>query len=472
VSSLPLYAHGISEADKQSMIAGNYMKYIELGASHMLTGYDHLLFLFGVIFFLTKFKDIVKFITAFTLGHSITLIFATFMAITANYYLGDAIIAITVIYKGFDNLDGFKKYLNMKSPNLLMLVFIFGLIHGFGLSTRLQQLPLGTDGLLFKIISFNVGVEVGQVLALTIMLVILNVWRKSASFEKFSTVSNFSLIVLGVLLFLMQMHGYSHQIQANELAFSKLQHSQSHKTTPSVIATKPEKLVMQNKTVSQEETKWDFTKTFIIGAGKSIEYKLKKEKGERYKYLWSCNQGMLFYDFHGEPVVNPMNTFKSYEKGTKKSSTGSHTPLFEGTHGWYWKNITTDTVEVTLKTLPLTKENKSETVVKKTIWNDVVTLQIPAGGSKEYKFQINKGESLEYNWAVDQGKLFYDFHGEPLVNPNNSFKSYNKNTEAESSGLFVPTFNGTHGWYWKNNNDFPVNVTLKTKGIYVIKGIM
>ena len=106
-----LYGHGISEADKQAMLDGGYLQYLWLGATHMLTGYDHLLFIFGVIFFLTGFKDIVKFITAFTIGHSITLIFATIFKIAANYYLVDAVIALSVCYKGFDNIDGFKRYL-------------------------------------------------------------------------------------------------------------------------------------------------------------------------------------------------------------------------------------------------------------------------------------------------------------------------------------------------------------------------
>ena len=179
-------AHGISEADKLAMIKGGNLEYIKQGAIHMITGYDHLLFLFGVIFFLNKFKDIVKFITAFTLGHSITLISATFLGITANYLLVDAVIALTVIYKGFDNIDGFKKYLNLKSPNLVAVVFIIGLIHGFGLSTRLQDFDLGKEGLLLKIISFNIGVEFGQIAALSILLVLLTLWRKSKSFEKFA----------------------------------------------------------------------------------------------------------------------------------------------------------------------------------------------------------------------------------------------------------------------------------------------
>ena len=174
-------AHGISDADRQRMLDGGLLQYIGLGASHMLTGYDHLLFLFGVVFFLTTFKDIAKFVTAFTVGHCITLIFATFYQITWNYYLVDAIIAVSVIYKGFDNNGGFQKYFDIKSPNLLAAVFGFGLLHGFGLSTRLQQLPLGDDktGILLRILSFNVGVELGQIAALSAMVAVLALWRRS-----------------------------------------------------------------------------------------------------------------------------------------------------------------------------------------------------------------------------------------------------------------------------------------------------
>lgn len=103
-------AHGISDTDRQDIIDGGYLKYIELGADHMLTGYDHLLFLLGVVFFLIKFRDVAKFITALTIGHSITLIFATYLEIAANYYLFDAVIALTVVYKGFDSLSGVLYY--------------------------------------------------------------------------------------------------------------------------------------------------------------------------------------------------------------------------------------------------------------------------------------------------------------------------------------------------------------------------
>jgi len=229
--NMTAFAHGISEADKQAMIEGGYLKYVWLGATHMLTGYDHLLFLFGVIFFLTSVKGIVKFISVFTLGHSITLIVATFMGITANYWLVDAVIAISVCYKGFDNNGGFQKYFGLeKAPNLLGMVFIFGLIHGFGLSTRLQQLPLGDKGseMLMRIISFNVGVEFGQIVALIGMLILLNIWRKKASFARFSKVANDGIILVGFFLLLMQLHGYLHSQNPDEYGFSEDNHNHAH----------------------------------------------------------------------------------------------------------------------------------------------------------------------------------------------------------------------------------------------------
>ena len=225
---LPAYAHGISEADKASMVAGGYTEFVWLGAGHMLTGYDHLLFLFGVIFFLTKFLDVVKFVTAFTLGHTITLILATYMGITANYFLIDAVIALTVVYKGFDNLGGFRKYLDMQSPNLLLMVFLFGLIHGFGLSTRLQQLPLEGGSLLLKIISFNVGVELGQIAALTVMMALLATLRNTVFFAKFSGAANVGLMFVGMLLLLMQLHGYLHEAYVDEMPFSSDAHYHDH----------------------------------------------------------------------------------------------------------------------------------------------------------------------------------------------------------------------------------------------------
>lgn len=233
-----VFAHGMSVADQKRALAAGFPEFCWLGAKHMVTGYDHLLFLFGVIFFLTKFKDIVKFVTAFTLGHSITLIFATFLSVKANYFLIDAVIALTVIYKGFDNIDGFRKYLNVNPPNLLKAVFAFGLIHGFGLSTRLQQVPLGEKSvrLLGKIVSFNIGVELGQIAALVIMLVVLAAWRKTESFKKFSVASNLGLMFVGMLLFLMQLHGYIHTKYAEDFPISKDYHYHAHQAMDEEIS--------------------------------------------------------------------------------------------------------------------------------------------------------------------------------------------------------------------------------------------
>ena len=218
--------------DMESLIMFRYLRVnvLGLGASHMLTGYDHLLFLLGVVFFLTSFKDIAKFVTVFTIGHCITLIFATYYKITWNYYLVDAIIAISVIYKGFDNNGGFQKYFQMASPNLLAAVFGFGLLHGFGLSTRLQQLPLGDDNtaMLLRILSFNVGVEVGQIAALTVMLALLAIWRKRASFSRFSFAANLALVYAGVYLLFTQLHGYQHDKDPDSFRFATQEHRHVH----------------------------------------------------------------------------------------------------------------------------------------------------------------------------------------------------------------------------------------------------
>lgn len=201
------YAHDVTSADQEILRNGGLWAYIQVGATHMLTGYDHLLFLAGVIFYLKSFKDILKFITVFTIGHCITLIGATYAGITANEHLVDAVIALSVLYKGFENLSGFEK-LKMKSPNLLLMVGVFGLIHGFGLSTRLQSFDLGTEQFLVKILCFNLGVEVGQVLALIPIVFVLALSRKHKQFPAFYKAVNWYLVLAGMGLFVYQLYGY------------------------------------------------------------------------------------------------------------------------------------------------------------------------------------------------------------------------------------------------------------------------
>ena len=207
---LPLvgFAHGVSSADQELLRTGGLWAFIQVGATHMLTGYDHLLFLAGVIFYLNGFKDILKFITVFTIGHCITLISATYAGITADEHLVDAVIALSVLYKGFENLGGFEK-LNIKSPNLLLMVGIFGLIHGFGLSTRLQSFDIGQEQFLAKILCFNLGVEIGQVRALIPFVFIITLSRKYKQFSAFYRAVNWYLILAGIGLFVYQLYGYS-----------------------------------------------------------------------------------------------------------------------------------------------------------------------------------------------------------------------------------------------------------------------
>jgi hypothetical protein len=221
------HAHGMSDVEIQTILEGGNIQYLKIGAIHMLTGYDHLLFVFGIVFFLTTFMDVIKYITAFTIGHSITLITATVMEVTVNYFLIDAVIALSVCYIGYENIGGFRKYFE-KLPNLITSVFIFGLIHGLGLSTRLQQLPLGEEGIVLRILYFNLGIELGQIAALFLMVALLFKWRHTKSFLQIRNVLNNGLIYAGAFLFLMQMHGYSHTIAPDEFGFPKDSHLHAH----------------------------------------------------------------------------------------------------------------------------------------------------------------------------------------------------------------------------------------------------
>ena len=208
VSPSIIFAHDVSAGDQAILNNGGLLSYIWVGAKHMLTGYDHLLFLAGVIFFLDGFKDILKFITVFTIGHSITLISGTYLGIQVNEYLIDAIIALSVLYKGFENLQGFEKIFKIKSPNLLLMVFLFGLIHGLGLSTRLQSFDMGSEQILLKIISFNIGVELGQVAALIPIVFLITKWKGKSSYPAFYKAANVYLIIAGIALFFYQIYLY------------------------------------------------------------------------------------------------------------------------------------------------------------------------------------------------------------------------------------------------------------------------
>jgi len=205
-----LSAHNVSKRDAvfvQSNTSAAVAPFMYLGAKHMVTGYDHLLFLVGVIFFLYKLKDIVQYVSLFTIGHSVTLLGGVLGGIHANPYLIDAIIGFSVVYKAFDNMDGFKRFLGFQ-PNTRLAVLIFGLFHGFGLATKLQEFALAQNGLVTNIVSFNVGVEIGQVLALTAVLIGLSYWRTRSGFLRHAFATNTMLMVGGFVLVGYQLTGY------------------------------------------------------------------------------------------------------------------------------------------------------------------------------------------------------------------------------------------------------------------------
>ncbi len=203
-------AHNVSKRDASFVQANRGIAvgpYLYLGAKHMVTGYDHLLFLVGVIFFLYRLKDIVQYVSLFTLGHSTTLLLGMLGGVRANSYLIDAVIALSVVYKAFDNMDGFKRFLGFQ-PNTKMAVLIFGLFHGFGLATKLQDLVTSQTGLVTNILSFNVGVEIGQVLALSAVLIGLSYWRSKGGFLRHAFATNTALMTGGFILLTYQLAGY------------------------------------------------------------------------------------------------------------------------------------------------------------------------------------------------------------------------------------------------------------------------
>ena len=205
-----VFAHGV-DGNTQTFLSGNngvaFGPFLYIGAKHMLTGYDHLLFLVGVIFFLYRPKEVLLYVSFFTIGHSTTLLLGVMCNISINAFLIDAIIALSIVYKGFDNLGGFQRFFG-KQPNTKAAVLIFGLFHGFGLASKLQDFKFEKEGLFTNLLGFNIGVEIGQFIALTFVLIGITLWRRHSSFMKFSTITNTLLMVAGFVLIGYQLTGY------------------------------------------------------------------------------------------------------------------------------------------------------------------------------------------------------------------------------------------------------------------------
>jgi hypothetical protein len=203
------WAHGVAEGDKgfiQESTGVMLIPFVYMGAKHMITGYDHLLFLFGVIFFLYRLKDVGLYVTLFAAGHSVTLLLGVLADISISSYVIDAIIGFSVVYKALDNLGAFQRWFGYQ-PDTRAATLIFGLLHGFGLATKIQEYEISPDGLIANLIAFNVGVEIGQLLALGTILILMGFWRRTASFWRHAYTANVAMMSAGFLLMGYQLTG-------------------------------------------------------------------------------------------------------------------------------------------------------------------------------------------------------------------------------------------------------------------------
>ena len=203
------HAHGVAEGDKgyiQEISGTHLLPFTYLGAKHMVTGYDHLLFLAGVIFFLYKLKDIALYVSLFAIGHSVTMLYGVYAGVNVNAYLIDAIIGLSVVYKALDNLGAFQRWFGVQ-PNTKAATLVFGLFHGFGLAAKIQEFEIARDGLLPNLLAFNVGVEIGQLLALGAILIAMGFWRRSAGFFQHAYTANVAMMCAGFMLIGYQLTG-------------------------------------------------------------------------------------------------------------------------------------------------------------------------------------------------------------------------------------------------------------------------
>ena len=208
--SADVLAHAVAQGDKgyiQEITGINLISFIYLGAKHMVTGYDHLLFLLGVIFFLYQMKHIAIYVSLFALGHSTTMLLGVYFNVGINSYIIDAIIGLSIVYKALDNIGAYQRWFGVQ-PNTKAATLIFGLFHGFGLSTKIIEYDISSDGLIPNLLAFNIGVEIGQLIALAMILIVMSFWRKTNGFFRYAYTANVAMMSAGFLLFGYQLTGY------------------------------------------------------------------------------------------------------------------------------------------------------------------------------------------------------------------------------------------------------------------------
>lgn len=208
--AVPAFAHAVAEGDKgyiQEISGVHLLPFVYLGAKHMVTGYDHILFLLGVVFFLYRAKHVALYVSLFALGHSTTMLLGVYFNVGINSYLIDAIIGLSVVYKALDNMGAYQRWFGFQ-PNTKLATLVFGLFHGFGLSTKIIEYEISPDGLVPNLLAFNVGVEIGQLLALTAILIAMGFWRRTAGFWRHAYAANVVIMTAGFVLIGYQLTGY------------------------------------------------------------------------------------------------------------------------------------------------------------------------------------------------------------------------------------------------------------------------
>lgn len=208
--ALPVFAHNVTEGDAgyiQEIWGIKLIPFAYLGAKHMVTGYDHILFLLGVVFFLYRIKHVALYVSLFAVGHSITMLAGVYFGWNVNAYIIDAIIGFSVVYKALDNLGAYQRWFGYQ-PNTKLATFVFGLFHGLGLATKILDYQIAEEGLLPNLLAFNVGVEIGQILALSLILIAMGYWRRTIGFWRHAYTANVIMMSLGFMLMGYQLTGY------------------------------------------------------------------------------------------------------------------------------------------------------------------------------------------------------------------------------------------------------------------------
>ena len=383
-----------------------------LGAKHMVTGYDHLLFLVGVIFFLYRLKDVLLYVSLFTIGHSLTLLGGVLGGIHANPYLIDAIIGFSVVYKAFENMDGFRRLFGVQ-PDTRAAVLIFGLFHGFGLATKLQDFELSPNGLVANIVSFNIGVEIGQGLALTFILIALTYWRTRSGFLRHAFATNAIVMACGFLLVGYQLSGY---FLAASIMASEIQ--------------------IRNPKPRSER---------VNGSTQAIA-----SHGCR-GWRGAARGGAAARD------VRPAGGVRGRSARHGRASSDCSTSAMTGQQ--------VEALEAAKATAPPAERRSSRRRTRRS-QQETVEFQVKPREGFEYKYRLEKGEALLYSWK-SSAPVKLEFHAEPDGGPRGYAQTYEKkHGMTAASGTLTAPFSGIHGWYWENTTDKDVTVTLASSGYY------